>query len=276
MALTPGSGLARRLPETLIRTTYRSLETLAKNHPGAFADLVSQARDERHEVSGEAARVLYIYGLLDSTAKVHQAVREIVLASTDGEGPDLRLLPASDVIEPAPVPANPAVRSPMTDQQKTDLIAQCLRIAQIFDEEFPGTALGSKGYRDGGVNPFYDRTTSGLYLEYSYGAPNKIWTPWGQWSFVGSTAFRSWDEQRKQIDSFMARLTAELYIPLQQDEFGDYGPVYTLHAIEGVELPPPGDVIRIPPNDEYHAARGEWARLGGPDSTYLSADTESD
>lgn len=266
MELDTDSPLAG-LPETLIRTTYLSLTALLTNYPVAFADLVAQARDERHTWDGDTARVLGCYGLLDLTGSIRPAVQAIALASTNDEGPQLRLLAATDVFEISP-PAGPATPNLMSDQQKTALIAQCLKVASIFDEEFPDTALESRGYRDGGVNPFYNRTTSGLYLEYFYGAPNKIWTPWGEWSFVGSTGLIFGDEEQKRISSFMARLTSELHIPLQQSEFGGFGPVYTLHAVEGVELPPPGEVIPRVPNDEYRAAKEEWARLGGPDSTY--------
>lgn len=270
MDLNTGAGGLAGLSDTLIRTTYLSLATLLNRHPIAFAELVSRVRDERHELVGEAAQVLDIYGLLDSSGRIHQAVREIVLASTAGDGLDLRLLPASDVIGTSPSPGRPAVPSPMTDQQKTDLIAQCLMIAAIFDEEFPGAALAAKAYRDGGVNGFHGRTTSGLYLEFSYGAPNKIWTPWGYWRFASGTGRHFGEERQSQMASFMARLTAELHIPLQQSEFGDYGPVYKLLAVDGVELPPPGEVMASATLDESRAARAEWARLGGPDSTYAT------
>lgn len=257
------------LPETLIRTTYLSFTTLLKNYPVAFADLVALARDARHDTwDSDTARVLGCYGLLDLTGSVRPAVRAIALASTDGEGLELRLRPLTDVMSTARPAGRPAAPSPMTDQQKTALITQCLTIANIFDEQFPDTALESNGYRDGGVNPFYNRTTSGLYLEFYYGAPNKIWTPWGEWHFVGSTGLTFGDEKQQRISSFMARLTSQLHIPLQQSEFGDFGPVYTLHAVDGVQLPPPGEVIPRVPNDEYRAAKEEWGRLGGPDSTY--------
>lgn len=45
------------------------------------------------------------------------------------------------------------------------LIQQCRAIAAIFDELLPDTAIDANAQRRGGVNPYYNRTSSGLYLE---------------------------------------------------------------------------------------------------------------
>lgn len=255
------------IAEPIIRVTYLSLRTLLETEPIAFFELTSLARDPEHTLFGRSAQILQTRGLLDTTGQLHDAVRQIVLASTKGEDLDLTLRAFADVIRPpATTPdAAPVATAPMTDQQKRDLIAQCLRIAEIFDEELPGLALDPDGYRRGGANSFYQRTTSGLYLEFSYGTPNKIWTPWGYWIFVGSKGWNGTDEQlQAQLASFMARLSVELHIPLQRGNFGEYGPVYKVLAVDGVPLPPPGEVLPNATLDEHHSAQAEWARLGGP------------
>lgn len=255
------------IAEPIIRVTYLSLRTLLESEPIAFFELTSLAQDPQHTLFGRSAQILQTHGLLDTTGQLHDAVRQIVLASTKGEGLDLTLRAFADVIGPpaATHAAAPTTTAPMTDQQKRDLIAHCLHIAEIFDEELAGVALDPEAYRRGGVNGFYQRTTSGLYLEFSYGTPNKIWTPWGYWLFVGSTGYNSTDEQlRAQLASFMARLSVELHSPLQSGKFGEYGPVYKVLAVDGAQLPPPGDVLPNATLDEHHTAQAEWARLGGP------------
>lgn len=255
------------IAEPIIRVTYLSLRSLLETEPIAFSELASLAQDPQHTLFGRSAQILQNHGLLDATGQLHEAVRRITLASTKGEGLDLALRAFADVIRPpatAPEQASTDT-APMTDQQKRDLIAQCLRVAEIFDEELHGLALDPDGYRRGGVNGFYHRTTSGLYLEFSYGTPNKIWTPWGHWNFVGSTSYNDSDEKlQAQLASFMARLSVELHIPLQRGQFGEYGPIYKVLAVDGVQLPTPGAVLPSATLDEHHTAQAEWARLGGP------------
>lgn len=42
------------------------------------------------------------------------------------------------------------------------------------------------------------QTASGLFIEHYYGSPNKLWTPWGLWTFIGSSAGR-WQEVWKEV-----------------------------------------------------------------------------
>lgn len=251
------------LPEAIIRTTYVSLSSLVKAEPIAFLELVELARSDQQGLGENPAQVaLSLRGLVDPPGRLHEAVREVVLASTVGDGLDLRLRPLSEVIPEAFVPS-PVTPEPMTDEQKADLIAQCLRIAEIFDEEFPDSVASSEGHRAGGINSFYKKTASGLYLEFYYGYPAKIWTPWGYWKFA-STSGGSRVEKQGQLRRFMSRLTADLHTALEQSKFGDYGPVYKLVAVEGVPLPRAGDVMEVVPSADYETLKAEWERLGGP------------
>lgn len=250
------------LPEILVDTTYRSLGHLFCTEPEIFDELVAAAREDHHPLSQEAAWMLGTYGLLDPTGKVRSAVRPLVLAAAEGEGPQLISYSGISEYRVWTAPGPPPV--PMTDQQKRDLIGQCLRIADIFDTAFSQDASNSEKYRAQGLNAFYDRTTSGLYLEFYYGYPARLWTPWGYWRFGQIFGARTGIEEGRMATAFMAHLDAELLIPLQQNRFGAFGPVYKLHGIDGDKLPPPGEIRPPAPTEEHKAAEAEWATFGGP------------
>lgn len=252
------------LPEIFVDTTYRSLGHLYGEYPEIFDELVAAVRDEQHTLSGEAAGMLAQFGLLDPTDKIRSSVRPIVLAAAQGEGP--ALVPYRGIAEyrlwtrPGPAPV------PMTDQQKRDLIVQCLKIAGIFDTTFSVDTSSGAAHRADGLNAFYDRTTSGLYLEYYYGRPAKLWTPWGSWDFALSGGARAGYE-KSRVSAFMARLDAELLIPLQQNRFTAFGPVYKLHGVDGEKLHAPGEIRAGATTDEYRAANAEWVTFVGPHRT---------
>lgn len=147
----------------------------------------------------------------------------------------------------------------MPDATTTRLIAQCRKIAAIFDKELPDTALGPAAHRAGGINPYYNRTTSGLYLEFYYGLPSKIWTPGGYWAMTGSTSFIAGQAERLAA-LVMRHLDAKLHLPMRQDRNGCYGPVFAIWAIDGELVDAPGDVIRFSKLG-YHEMRAEWAEL---------------
>lgn len=142
----------------------------------------------------------------------------------------------------------------------TKLIAQCRRIAAIFDELLPDTALNSHGHRIGGVNPYYSRTTTGLYLEFYYGYPSKLWTPGGRWNFVGSTHTPAYVNKDDLVEPFMCHLTTELHRPMTQDKWGCYGPIYAIHQVEGDDVEPPG-VVAAFSRDGYEDMKRDWAAL---------------
>lgn len=247
------------IPEILVDTTYRSLGHLFGEYPQIFAELIDAARDERQELSAETAWMLDRFGLLDPAGKVRSSVRPIVLAAAEGEGPEL--ISYRGIIEyrvwtpPGPPPI------PMTHQQKLDLIGQCLKIADIFDSAVTGPVDHRLTRQAEGFNAVYDRTTSGLYLQFSYGTPSKLWTPWGHWHFGRSVGARTGIEQGRIASVFMSHLDAELLVPLQQNRFGAFGPVYKLHGVDGDKLPAPGDIRPPATTEESTAARAEWAAL---------------
>lgn len=140
------------------------------------------------------------------------------------------------------------------------LIAHCRKIAAIFDEELPDTALGPAGHRAGGVNPYYNRTASGLYIEFYYGYPSKIWTPGGYWSMTGSTMTRPGVDPDELVRRFMRRLTTSLHSPVSHSRWGTYGPVYAVLAVEGDPVDEPGPVTRFSA-EGYEEMKREWAAL---------------
>lgn len=140
------------------------------------------------------------------------------------------------------------------------LIAHCRKVAAIFDEELPETALAPAGHRAGGVNPYYNRTTSGLYLEFYYGYPSKIWTPGGYWTMTGSTMTPAGVSREELVAQFMRHLETTLYMPESHSKWGTFGPVYKLLAIDGQPIEPPGDIIRFS-KDGYEQMKTEWAAL---------------
>lgn len=140
------------------------------------------------------------------------------------------------------------------------LIAHCRTLARIFDEELPVTAIAPADYRVGGVNPYYNRTTSGLYLEFYYGYPSKVWTPGGYWTMTGSTITHAFVDKDALAAKFMARITARQTEPLQQSKWGCYGPVYAVTAIDGEPIDEPGEVIPYATHN-YREIKAEWADL---------------
>ena len=141
------------------------------------------------------------------------------------------------------------------------LIQQCRRIAAIFDELLPNTALDAPGHRVGGVNPYYNRTESGLYLEFYYGYPSKIWTPGGYWMMTGSTSTPGGVTAAELVEPFMVRLTTDPHHPMSQSLHGCYGPVYKILQIEGEDVEEPGPVQRFHKSTDYLETKSAWAAL---------------
>ncbi len=161
-----------------------------------------------------------------------------------------------------------------TDEQNRRLIQQCLQIAALHDELIPTKFGNAEGYRIGGANPYHHQTASGLYLEFYYGYPSKLWTPWGEWSFGGSHSTPAGVIAEQVCAAFMERLTLDLYKAGHQSEWGYFGPYYAVQRIEGEQIEVPGAVLANGPSDggmSYERAKAEWARHGGPHTVYSDA-----
>lgn len=143
------------------------------------------------------------------------------------------------------------------------LMGQVLQIFKAFDEEFPKEASAGLAHREGGPNPYYNRTSSGLYLEFYYGTPSRLWTPWGQWHICGSVTRAQGVSNDEQNAGFLARLTIEVARPLKKTEMGEFGPTYKVLALDGVPLPEPGEIeeFHLLPSDGFAEAKEHWEGL---------------
>ena len=137
------------------------------------------------------------------------------------------------------------------------------KIADIFFEEierFDKENLISIEKRDDGVNPFYNQTESGLFVEYYYGHPSKIWTPWGYFQFTGSVSYRGDAPWKEILEAFLQRLGATLFIPEQRKSYGMVGPVYAIHKVDDLDLPE--SKVRENQNFlEYNVSKKAWEAM---------------
>lgn len=90
-----------------------------------------------------------------------------------------------------------------------------------------------------GINPCYHQTEKGLFLEYYYDQPSKIWTPWGYLDMVGFNGYRGDAPWEPIIEKFLERLGATLYLPKTIEKWGQRGPVYAIHRLDDLILPEP-------------------------------------
>ena len=149
----------------------------------------------------------------------------------------------------------------MTDDEKMALMAQIKRLAAVYDECVTESHDLSRAHRAGGVNPYFNQTLGGLYLEVEYTRPTCVWTPWGYWHFAAA-------QGGCQTASFLSRLTLREHIaerPVVQYNTvqGTFGPLYAILAIDGAELPEPS--LPLVPQQllDGKDAMVEWERLFG-------------
>lgn len=111
------------------------------------------------------------------------------------------------------------------------------------------------------VNPYYNRTASGLFVEFYYGTPLYVWTPWGKWRM----RMRCVSGMRVAIDdasmAFLRRVHTTLHQPQTNSAMGSFGPVYAVVSVDGCEPVPAPVVGAAYVNDGYDAMMTEWAEL---------------
>lgn len=123
-----------------------------------------------------------------------------------------------------------------------NLYAAMRKIADIFFEEVKKADKEGKiraEFGDDGVNPFYNQTGSGLFLEYYYGQPDKVWTPWGYWRFLWNVSYSGDAPWEEILSNVLQRLGATEYMPERNLSYGTVGPVYAIHRVDDIELPEP-------------------------------------
>lgn len=149
----------------------------------------------------------------------------------------------------------------MTDEELFDLAQKVSLIPYAYASGNSGgnSKLWLEDRRRESVNPYYNQTESGLFLEVYYGIPGHIWTPWGQWNCWGSGSGlgRHWDDAMSKILNILG---AVMYKPLKRNYIGDFGPVYKITSVCGIKLPPA--VVRHPDSFlEYEVAKETWSKL---------------
>lgn len=152
----------------------------------------------------------------------------------------------------------------ISDERIAVLVKQCRHVAEMFDELIPNTALDPFAHRRS-INPFYNRTESGLYLEFYYGYPSRIWCPGGKWSFAGSTSTRGGESKAQKVAPFMNRLKTTIHQPeFYIADYGHVGPVYGIHEVDGGPVEPPGPVTHftnLGSTADFTAACRAWSAL---------------
>lgn len=111
------------------------------------------------------------------------------------------------------------------------------------------------------VNPYYNRTASGLFVEFYYGTPLYVWTPWGKWRMRMRAVSASRAAIDEAVQAFMSRVHTRLHAPQTDSELGSYGPIYAVMSVDGCEPVPAPVVGAAYVNDGYEAMIAEWAEL---------------
>ncbi len=148
--------------------------------------------------------------------------------------------------------------------ENDELYTLVRRVGEIFFEEVGKAKLDKwtsiQPWADiDEVNPFYCQTDQGLFLEYYYGLPSKVWTPWGEWDFVGSTSHTAGDE-KKFLPKFLERVGAVLVVAEYNDRQGTHGPIYAIRHVDNTNLPKPQNRERQN-YLEYEVSKKAWKNM---------------
>ncbi len=144
------------------------------------------------------------------------------------------------------------------------LYAAARRIADIFHANVThqvsdvGLLPWYEDWRHQSVEPLGPQV-HGLYLNFYYGAPTSVWTPWGQWTFAGS-GNHGGNQQQVLVGAVMRPLSTRLFDSEYITDLGISGPTYAVLAVEGEELFEPSLYFRdqyLP----YKQATAAWKEL---------------
>jgi hypothetical protein len=118
---------------------------------------------------------------------------------------------------------------------------------------FPNVSMDDR--RNEGPNPYYDRTSCGLRLEFYYGLPNKVHTPWGYYGYGGG-GYGEFAALTKELFKFVQ---VKMFQPGKQEAIGYIGPIYTVVSVDGIELPEPS-MLSGWEAGFYESAKSDWDR----------------
>ena len=129
-------------------------------------------------------------------------------------------------------------------EQEYEQFKQCMQIGNLLIEiikkrQNQGWHLPVEDGRKAwpGSNPFYNQTEQGFFLEFSYGRPSRLWTPWGEVKLEHTLPcfYRSVKEGWNKVSlEFMDNLDTELY---RKKSLGYDGSVYKILKIKEISLP---------------------------------------
>lgn len=139
----------------------------------------------------------------------------------------------------------------------TDLAAATAKAQEEDPKAWLGWPTDLAATRDYGdsPNPYYNQTKSGLFIEFYYGSPQKLWTPWGEFhvwrcmSGGSEKAFRDY-----LTEAFGAQVYKELY----RSEAGEHGPYLSLHSLDGQPLPEPAMFPKGTLRTPYDELKKSW------------------
>lgn len=135
---------------------------------------------------------------------------------------------------------------------------QALRVNEILQEYVKDSYREGSGHHlQDDNNPFYRQTHRGFFLEYYYGTPAQLWTPWGEYRLKSDGGRLAGDEAEKEL---LGRLGATMHRPELNKREGTIGPIYAVHSVDGVELPDPVERPRSA-YKEYDEADKAWNEL---------------
>ncbi len=89
----------------------------------------------------------------------------------------------------------------------------------------------------GGINPYFNQTKCGLYLEEYYGLPSVIYTPIGKWTIIGVGDGVSKLLMEHLMEHLKETLGLELDAEGKQEIWGHFGPVWRITKWENRKLP---------------------------------------
>lgn len=118
----------------------------------------------------------------------------------------------------------------------------CWDIANlIYSYSSPQSSSSNKPWMQRNIYAMPDsscggRMEDGFLLEFGYGVPSCLWTPWGVWHFVAYSG----GDWRSVAPDILRRLGAKRWHPKVTKENGvPLGPWYGLWEIDGTALPEP-------------------------------------
>ncbi len=238
----------------MVKVVHMALGRLFESKPAVFFDFVSALRNPKEWIlRPETVEILNQYSLMEGES-IRSEVRLIALASVEGEGLEMKLV--SPVAEKQFNDGKSEEKICPLDNYELYVLVR--KIADIIFEvkESSEDSFSREDRREQSSNPYYSQSADGVFLEFYYSSPSKLWTPWGQWNFMGGGT--CWPQEL--LPEIFERLGAREYMPERHSQMGTFGPVYSLHKVDDTSLPIPVD-LENGAYSSYEDVTKAWADL---------------